>query len=73
MGVGPIEKLILLPEDPVLPCLIESVLSGPVEFFLYAGVSWLVEKMPTRDFFTGKYIVEARRITSIEKIGECVV
>jgi hypothetical protein len=25
---------------------------------------WLVDKMPTRDYFTGKFIIEARQIIS---------
>jgi hypothetical protein len=29
----------------------------------HAG-KWLVDKMPTRDYFTGKFIIEARQIIS---------
>jgi hypothetical protein len=63
MAIGPVERIVVDQHEPLLSRLMKSHTSGPVEMKSHAG-KWLVDKMPARDYFTGKFIIEARQIIS---------
>jgi hypothetical protein len=63
MAIGPVEMIVLDQHEPLLSRLMQSHTREPVEMQSRAG-KWLVDKMPTRDYFTGKFIIEARQIIS---------
>jgi hypothetical protein len=63
MAIGPVERMVVDQHEPLLSRLMKFHTSGPVEMKSHAG-KWLVDKMPMRDYFTGKFIIEARQIIS---------
>ena len=63
MAIGPVERIVVDQHEPLLSRLMKSHTSGPDEMKSHAG-KWLVGKMPARDYFTGKFIIEARQIIS---------
>lgn len=66
MAIGPIEKITLDEHDPLLLGLKKAQTLGPIAMHPRPG-KWLIDKVPARDYFTGKYVVEARRITVAER------
>lgn len=66
MAIGPLEKIILDEHDPLLSRFKKSQMLGPVTMRWRPG-RWLIDKVPARDYFSGKYVVEARRIIVSEQ------
>lgn len=66
MAIGPIEKIVLDEHDPLLSRLRKAPAVGPVAMSSRPG-KWLIDKVPVRDYFSGKYVLEARQIILSEQ------
>lgn len=66
MPIGPIERIILEEHDPLLSHIKSSHMAGPVAMQPRPG-RWLIDKVPMRDYFSGKYVIEARKIIVSEQ------
>lgn len=66
MAIGPLEKIVLDEHDPVILRLRKGQTVGPVTMQARPG-TWLIDKVPARDYFSGKYVLEARRIIASEQ------
>lgn len=61
MSIGPVERLVVDPEEPALVGLLSGKSRGPVEFSTVPG-RWLVDRFPVRNYFSRRYEIIARRV-----------